>query len=99
MSVVCFTTRRRSMAARSEEHTSELQSHSDLVCRLLLEKKKSVNDRRVILISQFLIENCAARSAAQLSDVLSSSLTHLDLAAMRLLESQSAQSTKQAKRY
>src|SRR5260221_1417428 len=28
-------------AARSEEHTSELQSHSDLVCRLLLEKKKN----------------------------------------------------------
>src|SRR5476649_1742797 len=30
----------RSRPARSEEHTSELQSHSDLVCRLLLEKKK-----------------------------------------------------------
>src|SRR5438132_6000657 len=29
---------------RSEEHTSELQSHSDLVCRLLLEKKKYVSD-------------------------------------------------------
>src|SRR5438132_3280711 len=29
-----------SCAVRSEEHTSELQSHSDLVCRLLLEKKK-----------------------------------------------------------
>src|SRR5260221_9986431 len=29
----------RSGSARSEEHTSELQSHSDLVCRLLLEKK------------------------------------------------------------
>src|SRR5438132_2727101 len=29
-------------AARSEEHTSELQSHSDLVCRLLLEKKKQM---------------------------------------------------------
>src|SRR5438034_3662157 len=29
-------------AYRSEEHTSELQSHSDLVCRLLLEKKKQV---------------------------------------------------------
>src|SRR5947207_10947064 len=28
---------------RSEEHTSELQSHSDLVCRLLLEKKKTNN--------------------------------------------------------
>src|SRR5260221_9297187 len=27
---------------RSEEHTSELQSHSDLVCRLLLEKKKNM---------------------------------------------------------
>src|SRR5260221_11821942 len=26
---------------KSEEHTSELQSHSDLVCRLLLEKKKN----------------------------------------------------------
>src|SRR5206468_12241986 len=29
--------------ARSEEHTSELQSRSDLVCRLLLEKKKTAN--------------------------------------------------------
>src|SRR5208283_5796250 len=28
---------------RSEEHTSELQSHHDLVCRLLLEKKKKTN--------------------------------------------------------
>src|SRR5437667_6787638 len=28
------------LAFRSEEHTSELQSHHDLVCRLLLEKKK-----------------------------------------------------------
>src|SRR5438034_4705322 len=31
---------------RSEEHTSELQSHSDLVCRLLLEKKKKNNDNK-----------------------------------------------------
>src|SRR5260370_39229930 len=29
--------------ARSEEHTSELQSHLNLVCRLLLEKKKKIN--------------------------------------------------------
>src|SRR2546428_7490171 len=29
---------------RSEEHTSELQSRSDLVCRLLLEKKKTKNN-------------------------------------------------------
>src|SRR5438132_7723883 len=31
--------------SRSEEHTSELQSHSDLVCRLLLEKKKKKNKK------------------------------------------------------
>src|SRR5260221_8179224 len=31
--------------SRSEEHTSELQSHSDLVCRLLLEKKKKHNKK------------------------------------------------------
>src|SRR5260221_5275376 len=31
----------RAVPSRSEEHTSELQSHSDLVCRLLLEKKKN----------------------------------------------------------
>src|SRR2546428_7384121 len=30
-------------SARSEEHTSELQSRSDLVCRLLLEKKKNAS--------------------------------------------------------
>src|SRR5438132_7786066 len=33
----------RRTGSRSEEHTSELQSHSDLVCRLLLEKKKKKN--------------------------------------------------------
>src|SRR2546427_8567405 len=32
-------------ATRSEEHTSELQSQSNLVCRLLLEKKKKTPDR------------------------------------------------------
>src|SRR5215211_4079841 len=32
-------------ARRSEEHTSELQSHSDLVCRLLLEKKKKTKNK------------------------------------------------------
>src|SRR2546421_5312216 len=33
------------LSRRSEEHTSELQSRSDLVCRLLLEKKKKQKDR------------------------------------------------------
>src|SRR5260221_5506029 len=37
---------------RSEEHTSELQSHSDLVCRLLLEKKKK---KQLVLSSLCLI--------------------------------------------
>src|SRR2546421_4170170 len=32
---------------RSEEHTSELQSRSDLVCRLLLEKKKKKNSNKL----------------------------------------------------
>src|SRR2546427_9052251 len=46
-------TLRRKSARRSEEHTSELQSQSNLVCRLLLEKKKkkqiptSANDHTV----------------------------------------------------
>src|SRR5438477_2354487 len=35
--------RQPSQAVRSEEHTSELQSHVNLVCRLLLEKKKHNN--------------------------------------------------------
>src|SRR5438132_9268619 len=37
---------------RSEEHTSELQSHSDLVCRLLLEKKK-----KTVIQSRYNIKN------------------------------------------
>src|SRR5438132_6424306 len=36
-----LSVRRGKVNLRSEEHTSELQSHSDLVCRLLLEKKKN----------------------------------------------------------
>src|SRR2546430_7441851 len=35
---------------RSEEHTSELQSQSNLVCRLLLEKKKTHNYYNIIVI-------------------------------------------------
>src|SRR5688572_32125335 len=37
--------RGRAPTARSEEHTSELQSQSNLVCRLLLEKKNRENQR------------------------------------------------------
>src|SRR5438874_4709125 len=47
----CWPSSSRTRAAytrgpsRSEEHTSELQSRRDLVCRLLLEKKKRLTDR------------------------------------------------------
>src|SRR5437588_1029249 len=40
---------------RSEEHTSELQSHSDIVCRLLLEKKKHCVTIFVILVVWFFL--------------------------------------------
>src|SRR2546430_12448371 len=50
---------RASRGARSEEHTSELQSQSNLVCRLLLEKKKNVADR-----SRRRTEGQGAQSAA-----------------------------------
>src|SRR5699024_12095406 len=39
------TTPHEHRAGRSEEHTSELQSRFDLVCRLLLEKKKKKQDK------------------------------------------------------
>src|SRR5690349_23590743 len=42
--------RRQRVRARSEEHTSELQSRRDLVCRLLLEKKKTIHAYNVIVI-------------------------------------------------
>src|SRR2546427_8036061 len=38
--------RRRDVLQRSEEHTSELQSQSNLVCRLLLEKKKKQEQQK-----------------------------------------------------
>src|SRR5690242_4798519 len=43
-SVACFAA-----WCRSEEHTSELQSHVNLVCRLLLEKKKTTVDHQVFV--------------------------------------------------
>src|SRR5947207_5040882 len=40
LAAIVFVAVETLLGFRSEEHTSELQSHSDLVCRLLLEKKK-----------------------------------------------------------
>src|SRR2546427_2727398 len=49
--------------ARSEEHTSELQSQSNLVCRLLLEKKKNVTIN-LCLIAAY----CCDKSTSALTD-------------------------------
>src|SRR5260221_1032560 len=49
---------------RSEEHTSELQSHSDLVCRLLLEKKK--NEQRMIRVARRVLCDTCGQSPCRL---------------------------------
>src|SRR5260221_10743256 len=57
-------TMRMPFANRSEEHTSELQSHSDLVCRLLLEKKKVERRVQIVYVSMVMLAvvflNCLA---------------------------------------
>src|SRR5690349_23909487 len=52
----CSCQHRGSTCARSEEHTSELQSRRDLVCRLLLEKKKNSPRKTLILIKTIIIK-------------------------------------------
>src|SRR5699024_11304618 len=60
-------TRQEVEEVRSEEHTSELQSRFDLVCRLLLEKKKNMNNncivRDIYFISRTTIMNVIVRDA------------------------------------
>src|SRR2546428_3573059 len=60
--------RRARRRSRSEEHTSELQSRSDLVCRLLLEKKK----------------NCRGLMAAQISGMQLSNTSPLNYGELRV---------------
>src|SRR5256885_8061577 len=50
---------------RSEEHTSELQSPCNLVCRLLLEKKKRITTRTVIRSIRDCYDRCVAWSIRQ----------------------------------
>src|SRR2546430_10990875 len=56
--------------ARSEEHTSELQSQSNLVCRLLLEKKKNtidrINDIQLLQLENMQLETTTAITLAKL---------------------------------
>src|SRR2546430_12649682 len=54
--------RRKASASRSEEHTSELQSQSNLVCRLLLEKKKNnTNDRYATACDPAITPDCRSK--------------------------------------
>src|SRR2546430_10881221 len=60
--------------ARSEEHTSELQSQSNLVCRLLLEKKKPVTERRnAVSLRKFRLNQSLGAPAKE------TPLPHLDI--------------------
>src|SRR2546421_4975952 len=65
-----ISARRCCTSRRSEEHTSELQSRSDLVCRLLLEKKKTQEVRRGRQVD-------AKDDAAQLVESMQSFHPHL----------------------
>src|SRR5260370_31961644 len=51
----------RAPRLRSEEHTSELQSHLNLVCRLLLEKKKKQKHTTVTAYTQYVLHSRDAR--------------------------------------
>src|SRR5438034_6764876 len=60
-SICCLTISFKvSTIERSEEHTSELQSHSDLVCRLLLEKKKK-NNKKIVKTSKTTTEHDSSK--------------------------------------
>src|SRR5256886_11034158 len=50
---------RRAAHVRSEEHTSELQSQSNLVCRLLLEKKNILQDENIPNLTRLTIRHSA----------------------------------------
>src|SRR2546421_5098176 len=52
---------KRGLPPRSEEHTSELQSRSDLVCRLLLEKKKKKKIAQTDTIANRLVHKDTSR--------------------------------------
>src|SRR5580692_10693274 len=66
--------RERAAGRRSEEHTSELQSQSNLVCRLLLEKKKEKNIAWLITLSPTRIFSYRSSSIRYFQPVWSSLL-------------------------
>src|SRR2546427_1451451 len=67
-SLASVTRRRAKLATRSEEHTSELQSQSNLVCRLLLEKKKAGTMCRASMAPKLFESSLTVACAAALDD-------------------------------
>src|SRR2546426_5881660 len=59
---------RRGPSSRSEEHTSELQSPCNLVCRLLLEKKKKKTPQYTISSTNTTQRHCNTRNAQQCAE-------------------------------
>src|SRR5260370_12596052 len=57
----------RLLSYRSEEHTSELQSHLNLVCRLLLEKKKNEKTTTVITLPHLVLSLLGCCSVSEMS--------------------------------
>src|SRR2546430_7453695 len=57
----CRRSQKRRPRDRSEEHTSELQSQSNLVCRLLLEKKKKLYGSKCSIVSTYTICQAGVR--------------------------------------
>src|SRR3989440_2323852 len=64
ISYAVFCLKKKKKRVRSEEHTSELQSRSDIVCRLLLEKTRRFNDVRSgsVLSGRLLLKRTTARA-------------------------------------
>src|SRR2546430_13223846 len=63
------TPSRKARAPRSEEHTSELQSQSNLVCRLLLEKKKK-KKQSMMKTAQILQDNAIVHGCITITQVI-----------------------------
>src|SRR2546430_9163622 len=71
----CCSSRSRPSRWRSEEHTSELQSQSNLVCRLLLEKKNGIalNSRRPKRLHHYSIQEDKRRILTEIRRDIQSS--------------------------
>src|SRR5260221_2249634 len=71
--------------SRSEEHTSELQSHSDLVCRLLLEKKMKIPETALTDLRDVLAAQLNPLSANEITRGLTANWARNDLALVRVV--------------